>query len=83
MLAAHGGINNKRQGERDDESEDTPLLVDGNGNSNDDTRQRKSLPYGPWDEFAHLPWWKKPSVGSYNPKIDCHPETNSCRHTGF
>jgi hypothetical protein len=62
MLATEGDID-KRQRDSDEESEETPLLVDGstNGQANGDHSRRQSV-YRPWEEFADLPWWKKPHV---------------------
>lgn len=62
MLMAGNGID-KRARDSDEESEETPLLADGHTNrqANGNTSRRQSA-YRPWDDFAHLPWWKKPHV---------------------
>lgn len=56
---------NKRQGDSDEESEETPLLATENinGQTTED-RSRRPSEYRPWDEFADLPWWKKPHVSA-------------------
>jgi hypothetical protein len=62
MLAAEGGID-KRIRDEDEESEETPLLADRDTNTQENGDQpRRESEYRPWDEFAHLPWWKKPHV---------------------
>jgi hypothetical protein len=44
-----------------EESEETPLLVTGSSESDDEAENEfmKPINYNEWD---HLPWWKRPSV---------------------
>lgn len=55
----------ERQRDSDEESEETPLLATENtsGQTTED-RPRRPSEYRPWDEFADLPWWKKPHVSA-------------------
>ncbi|TID14556.1 tetracycline-efflux transporter-like protein [Venturia nashicola] len=50
-----------RQRDSREENEETPLLATEatNGHATED-RPRRHSEYRPWDEFADLPWWKKP-----------------------
>ncbi|QDS74860.1 hypothetical protein FKW77_003224 [Venturia effusa] len=51
------------EGQRDlsEGSEETPLLATENRNTTTvEDRSRRYSEYRPWDEFADLPWWKKP-----------------------
>lgn len=82
MLLTDRGIDRRRRAS-DGESEETPLLADGstNGQAGGDNSRRQSA-YRPWEEFADLPWWKKPHVSVLSLAMCVNERITVCRHIG-
>ncbi|KAK4624185.1 hypothetical protein CLAFUW4_06290 [Fulvia fulva] len=58
---AKGGIKvSSRNGAVHDIDEESPLLGQRDGANNEEEERRPS--WGSIEEFAHLPWWKRPSI---------------------